>query len=97
MWAVTRGEAMRLAGALLLGAGLALPAGMWLADDAQRTPAQAAAADRRAMFSPDVRGDPYVREQFRSQVETLEAYCRDSGEMCAEAQAARARYEELAP
>jgi hypothetical protein len=93
---MTRGEAVRLAGALLLGAGVALPAGMWLAHDAQRAPARQAAADRRAMFSPDVRGDPYVREQFRSQVEALEGYCRDSGAMCAEAKAARIRYEELA-
>ena len=48
------------------------------------------------MFSPDVRGDPYMLDQLQQQVEALEAHCRRTGEMCAEARGARARYEERA-
>ena len=48
------------------------------------------------MFSPDVRGDPYVLDQLRGQVEALEAHCDATGELCAEARGARRRYAELA-
>ena len=95
---VTRGELVRLGGALLLGAALAFPAASWIAG-----PRETAAprprppgAERRAMFSPDVRGDPYMLDQLQQQVEALEAHCRRAGEMCAEARGARARYEDLA-
>ena len=95
---VTRGELVRLGGALLLGAALAFPAAHWLAGpgEADRPLQRRPPADRREMFSPDVRGDPYVLDQLQQQVEALEAHCRRAGEMCAEARGARARYEELA-
>ncbi len=95
---MTGKDLTRLAIALLLGAALAFPAGLWVAgrQDTARPSAPRPHAERRAMFSPDVRGDPYVLDQLRQQVEALEAHCRRTGEMCAEARAARRRQEELA-
>lgn len=95
---MTGKDVTRLAAALLIGAALAFPAGLWVAGrgDVVEPPTRQPRADRRAVFSPDVRGDPYVLDQFRQQVEALEAHCRRSGEMCAEARAARRRQEELA-
>ena len=92
---MTRGEAVRLGGALLVGMALAFPIARMVAGERAAPPARAV-AERRAMFSPDVRGDPYVLDQLQQQVEALEAHCRRAGEMCAEARGARARYEELA-
>jgi hypothetical protein len=95
---VTRGELARLGGALLLGAALAFPAGIWISGEREtgRPAARRPPAEMRAVFSPDVRGDPYVLDQLRQQVEALEAHCRGTGEMCAEARGARAHYAELA-
>jgi ABC-type sugar transport system substrate-binding protein len=95
---LTAREGLRLVGALLLGAALALPAGMMLArrDAPERAPARASqAAAVRKVFSPSVRDDPYFLGKQREGVEALEAYCRRSGEMCAEAKQARARLAEL--
>ena len=96
---MTRGEAVRLGGALLVGAALAFPVGLMVAGQRAPEAPQASArppAERRAMFSPDVRGDPYVLDQLRGQVEALEALCDATGELCAEARGARRRYAELA-
>ena len=70
---MTRGEAVRLGGALLVGMALAFPIARMVAGERAAPPARAV-AERRAMFSPDVRGDPYVLDQLRGQVEALEAY-----------------------
>ena len=88
----------RLAIALLLGAAIAFPAGLWVAgrQDTSRPSVPRPQSERRAVFSPDVRGDPYVLDQLRQQVEALEAHCRRTGEMCAEARGARQRQEQLA-
>ena len=95
---MTGKDLIRLAAALLLGAAIAFPAGLWVAgqSEADEQPAPRPSATMRAMFSPDVRGDPYVQNQLRQQVEALEAHCRRTGEMCAEARAARRRQEQLA-
>ena len=95
---MTGKDLTRLAAALLLGAALAFPAGLWVAGRNPPEPPRARRpqAEMRAVFSPDVRGDPYVLDQLQHQVETLEAYCRSAGKMCAEARGARDRYEELA-
>jgi hypothetical protein len=94
---MTRGEFARLGGALLFGAALAFPAGLWLAGEREpRGPSARQPAERRAVFSPDVFGDPYVIQELERQVEALEAHCRSTGEMCAEARGARRRTEELA-
>ena len=89
---------LKVGGALLLGIAVAFPAGLWVAGqrETERPAGARPPAERRAMFSPDVRGDPHVQDQLRRQVEALEAHCERSGEMCAEARASRSRYEELA-
>ena len=94
---MTRREGLLFGGALLFGAALAFPAGLWVARSQAtvRPTAQQPQADRRAVFSPDVRGDPYVLDHLRQQVEALEAHCRRTGEMCPEARGARLRLEEL--
>ena len=89
---------LKIGGALLLGIAVAFPAGLWVAGQGEtdRPARTRPPADRRAMFSPDVRGDPYVLDQLQQQVEALEAHCERTGEMCAEARSSRSRYEELA-
>jgi len=93
-----RGDAMRLGAALLLGMALAFPAGIWVAGERGTgpSPARQPPTAMRAVFSPDVRGDSYVLDQLRQQVETLEAHCLATREMCAEARGARERYDQLA-
>jgi len=88
---------LKIGGALLLGIAVAFPAGLWVAGQGEtdRPARTRPPADRRAMFSPDVRGDPYVLDQLRQQVEALEVHCRRTGEMCAEARGARQRIDEL--
>jgi len=43
----------------------------------------------RNFYSPKIYGDPYVEDQWRKVVESLEAQCRNSGERCTEAKTAR--------
>jgi hypothetical protein len=97
---MTGKDLTRLAAGLLLGAAVAFPAGLWVAGQREAAaPTRARPrphAEMRRMFSPDVRGDPYVLDQLEQQVEALEGYCREAGKLCAEARGARARYEELA-
>ena len=92
-------ETLRLLGALLLGAALAFPAGMMIAgrDEVAGTPAQhSQGAAVRNVFSPRVRSDPYFLDQQRKNVEALELHCRETGESCAEARAARRWLEDAA-
>jgi hypothetical protein len=49
----------------------------------------------REILSPTIRNDPYFLDRQRQGIEALEAHCRRSGEMCAEARAARRRFDEL--
>ena len=97
---MTGKECARLAAALLIGAGLAFPFGLWVAggaDGASETPARRApAAVGRAMYSPSIRDDPYFLEQQRKGIEALEAECRRTGDFCAEARRARRRFEDPA-
>ena len=97
---MTGKELARLATALLIGAGLAFPAALWMAgksDSAGGSPTQRApAAAGRAMYSPSIRNDPYFLEQQRKGIEALEAECRRTGAFCAEARQARRRLEDLA-
>ncbi|MEO6388211.1 MAG: hypothetical protein ABIT16_04495 [Croceibacterium sp.] len=91
---MTRREVGRLVMALLLGAAVALPVGMMLAD--QRTApagsphALPAPTDHRAVFSPKVLSDPYFLDQQRKGIEALEQNCRRTGAMCDEARQGRA-------
>ena len=94
---MTRGELVRLGGALLLGAALAFPAGLILAGRGE-TPRPAKArppAAVRDVFSPGVRSDPWFLDRQRENIAALEAHCRRTGETCAEARAARRRFDEL--
>src|SRR5688500_9492823 len=86
-------ELARLAAALLIGAALAFPVGLWIAgndgttvDSPARRPR---AAVGRAMYNPSIRDDPYFLEQQRKGIEALEAECRRSRAYCAEARQAR--------
>jgi hypothetical protein len=84
--------------AALIGAVAAFPLGMMLANrDAAhrkagteaRSNAPAAKANARNVYSPVVVKDPYVLDQQRNVVEALETQCRDKGDHCGEARAAR--------
>lgn len=92
---MTGKELARLAAALVLGAGLAFPVGLWVAgrwDSASELSARRPpAAVGRAMYSPRIRDDPYFLEQQRKGIEALEAECRRSGAYCAEARKGRRR------
>ncbi|HEY6816687.1 MAG TPA: hypothetical protein VI168_14200 [Croceibacterium sp.] len=99
---MTRREGLRLALALLVGAALAFPAGLLVAglgddpaDDRPRARAAAAPAVRD-VYSPALRSDPWFIERQRAGIEALESHCRESGENCAEARAARRWLDEQA-
>ena len=90
--------------AALLGAAIAFPAGIMLGrGGAAPEPAaepgtgvSSRTAPNRAVrdfYSPSILDDPYVIEQQLRVVEALELSCRQSGERCAEARAARERWE----
>lgn len=95
---MTGKELARLGAALLLGAALAFPAGLWLAGESDQAAGPRAAPSRaavgRAIFSPRIKDDPYFVEQQRKGIEALEAECRRTGAFCPEARAARRRLEE---
>jgi len=97
---MTGKELARLAAALLLGAVLAFPVGLWIAGDRDGASESSArrpqAAVGRVMYSPRIRDDPYFLEQQRKGIEALEAECRRTGAFCAEARQARHRFEDLA-
>lgn len=92
-------EWLRLGCAAALGAMVAFPAGMLLSgrervqSEEPRSKAAAAPpagkAKARDPYSPKVLSDPYVLQQHREIVEMLEASCRESGQVCAEARMAR--------
>jgi hypothetical protein len=89
--------------AALAGAALALPIGVtiggnWAQQDhqlARSAPTLSDASGRtRNIYSPQVRGDPYVIAQQRRVVDALELSCRQSGQYCKEARQARERVAE---
>jgi hypothetical protein len=97
---MTGKELARLAAALLIGAALAFPAGLWLAGEPERVAGPQAAPSRapvgRAVYSPRIKDDPYFLDQQRKGIEALEAECRRTGEFCAEARQARRGLEDQA-
>ena len=89
---MTGKDLVRLAAAALLGAAIALPVGMMLGGDGSTTAPPRTApstAATRAVYSPKVLSDPYFLDEQRKGVKALEAHCRETGEMCAEARAGR--------
>lgn len=84
--------------AAIVGAAVAFPAGVMFAGrDMVRETAgprtvigsRTATPIGRAMYSPAIFKDPYVRDQHRAVVEALEAQCGNQGQRCAEAKQAR--------
>lgn len=83
--------------AVLLTAGVAFPAGLWVARTmTQREAPRAPAASRtstpfaRNPYSVDVLADPYVAAKHLELVEMLERQCAQTGDACAQARQARA-------
>jgi hypothetical protein len=95
---MTSRDMLRFAIALLLGAAIAFPAGMMVARRTEPTTmsVRPGPAAMREVFSPTIRDDPYFLDQQRQAIEALEAHCRRTGEMCAEARAAQRRFDEQA-
>jgi len=83
--------------AFALAMAIAFLAGLAMADRAHDAPSPTAGAEGdsefRNFFSPVIRKDPSFRLRQRENVEALEAYCRQSGKMCAEARAARKAFD----
>ena len=92
-------EWRRLGCAALIGALLAFPAGMTLstrepvqldAPHAQRPSGQPGnAIDARKPYSPEVLGDAHVIDEHRRTAQAMELSCRQTGQLCAEAEQAR--------
>jgi hypothetical protein len=92
--------------AALLGASIAFPAGLMVggggsgapdrgAPEAARSgPAGGDSRTARNPFSARILGDPYVIEEQRKVLRALESSCRQSKQLCAEAEQARRRIEE---
>ena len=84
--------------ALLLALAVAFAAGMRVgrAGPERGDARSPQAASTRAVYSPNVLGDPWFLERQRENVEALERECADNGELCAEARAARRWLDEQA-
>ena len=87
--------------ALVAGAAVALPVGVFLGRSGSAIGNSDAAAERasigmRDVYSPNFRSDPFVIEQQRRVVEALEQSCRQSKLHCEEARQARLRIREVA-
>jgi hypothetical protein len=77
--------------ALLLGAAVALPAGLWLGRQEARSvrTVSVAPAQMRRVFSPQVLSYPYFLDRQRKNTAALERQCTERGTFCAEAAAGR--------
>ena len=94
---MTAKELARLGGALLIGAGVAFPAGWMVAglSNGPSAPLHSGPAGVRDVYSPALRSDPWFLEKQREGYEALERQCRQTGEYCAEAREARRLLAEL--
>ncbi len=52
-------------------------------------------SEGRAMYSPDIKSDPYLQAQWDASARSLEAECARSGRYCTEAKAARTAISKL--
>lgn len=90
--------------AALLGASIALPIGLAVGGGGtvgrdsvppgRARPAPGEPRTARNPFSPRVVGDPYVIDQQRRVLQSLELACRQSNTHCTEAEQARHRIED---
>jgi hypothetical protein len=86
------------------GVAVALPAGIVLGryglsgepPASERNAATVEGKRTRDVYSPSFRDDPYVIEQQRRIVESLEQACRETRQNCREAEQARRSVEEAA-
>jgi hypothetical protein len=86
------------------GVAVALPAGIVVGrygldsepSASERDAAIVAGKRTRDVYSPSFRNDPYVIEQQRRIVESLEQACRETRQNCKEAEEARRSVEEAA-
>jgi hypothetical protein len=86
------------------GVAVALPAGIVLGryrlssepSASERNSATVAVKRTRDVYSPSFRSDPYVIEQQRRIVESLEQACRETRHNCKEAEEARRSVEQAA-
>lgn len=92
---MTARDAAKFGCVLLIGMAAAFVAGLILASgEVEERPVRSGgSATMRKVYSPKILDDPYFIEQQRTNIETLERVCRESGEMCAEARAARRSFE----
>jgi hypothetical protein len=90
-------DVLRFGATLALGMAIAFPVGLIVAgrgapESRPRAESDGSAerAEGRQTYSPTILEDPYFRAEQRRNVEALEAYCSETGELCAEAEGARA-------
>ncbi|OYW47040.1 MAG: hypothetical protein B7Z08_05790 [Sphingomonadales bacterium 32-68-7] len=81
-------DRLKIVAALLIGAGIAFPAGLWLSGEPAPERSQPVPADdpgHRRAFSPTVLRDPHFLAEQRKGIEALERRCREAAEFCTEA------------
>lgn len=93
----SRSFPLRMLGVLILVA-VAFAAGMLVSRSGNNDKADSQAGEEspfgRNPYSATITNDPSYRAAQRRNVETLEAHCNSTGELCAEAGAARRAFEE---
>ena len=93
----SRSFPFRLLGVLILMA-VAFAAGMLVSRSGDSDKANGGAGEQnpfgRNPYSASITDDPSFRAAQRRNVETLEAHCNSTGELCAEAGAARRAFED---
>lgn len=84
-------DGLKIVGAVLLGAAIAFPAGLWFAgrQAPERAPVPPDTTGFRQPYSPTVLRDPHFLSEQREAAAALEKRCREANEFCAEAEGAR--------
>jgi hypothetical protein len=91
---VPQRQTIALGCALLLGAAIAFPAGLFLGGsggEQEGRSASRAGGEFRRVYSPSIYRDPYFLEQQRRNVDALEQSCRSTGQFCPEVRQVRQR------
>jgi ABC-type sugar transport system substrate-binding protein len=80
---------------MLLVLALAAMGGCASADRPNDKAAGKQRSEGRAIYSPDIKSDPYLQAQWDASARSLEAECARSGRYCKEAKAARTAISKL--
>ena len=80
---------------MILVLALAVTGGCASADRWNADAATEQRAEGRAIYSPDIKSDPYLQAQWDASARSLEAECARSGRCCDEAKAARTAISKL--